>query len=254
MNVKCLGTGAADFLPTLKTTDRFTVNKNVRRSTSTLIDEALLIDCGPHVADAVSLFGVAVEKIEALLLTHPHSDHWNVDVVASIAAQLPHPLHLWYHEQVSMPDIPNTVKHPMRIREEYDVCGYAVTPLVANHDVIGCVHYSIEKDGKKLFYGADGAWLLSDTYGYMRGRLYDAIILDATVGDYVGDLRMASHNSIPMIRLMVPSFLTDKIANEQTKIVMTHLARTLHKPHDVICEQVAADGYIVAFDGMELSI
>lgn len=38
MDILFLGTGAADFLPTLADQDRFTVDKNVCRCTSTLLD------------------------------------------------------------------------------------------------------------------------------------------------------------------------------------------------------------------------
>jgi hypothetical protein len=41
---------------------------------------------------------------------------------------------------------------------------------------------------------------------------------------------------------------------EETKIILSHLARTLHKSHSETEELVKNDGYIVAFDGMEMEI
>ena len=80
------------------------------------------------------------------------------------------------------------------------------------------------------------------------------MILDATVGDYTGDFRLAEHNSIPMIRLMLPSFQTWSVAGKHTKIVLDHLARTLHKSHQETCELVQEDGFMVAYDGMVFEI
>lgn len=93
-----------------------------------------------------------------------------------------------------------------------------------------------------------------DTFYFMMQQAFDVMIMDTTVGDYEGDYRMAEHNSIPMIRMMEKSFRTVGIATEKTKIVLDHLAGTLHKPYEVLCETVKPDGYIVAFDGMQMTI
>jgi hypothetical protein len=65
---------------------------------------------------------------------------------------------------------------------------------------------------------------------------------------------MGEHNAIPMIRMMEKSFHTFGIADENTKIVLDHLARTLHPAFDEICASVEKDGYLVAYDGMQLSV
>ena len=86
------------------------------------------------------------------------------------------------------------------------------------------------------------------------GTGYDVMVLDATVGDYEGDYRVGEHNSIPMLRMMEKSFRTLEICDDKTLIVLDHIARTLHKPHDELCRQVQGDGYLPAYDGMRLSV
>ena len=252
MNLHFIGTGAADFHPILATEQKNTVDVNIRRSTATLLDESILIDCGPHTLDALTLFSCDSKRIKHIVLTHNHSDHCNLDNIASLAQKIGEPIRFWYNELLSMPEIPGVILSPMTVGKTYDISGYAFTPLGANH-CFGAVHYSIEKDEKKLFYGLDGAWLLHDTYYAMRDKKYDVMVLDATVGDYDGDYRMGEHNSIPMIRMMEKSFHTFGIAGENTKIVLDHLARTLHPTFDEVCASVAKDGYLVAYDGMKLS-
>lgn len=253
MLLKFLGTGAADFDPILQTPERFQVRKSLRRCTSTLLNGHILIDCGPHVADAMGLFSVDPACIDTLLLTHTHADHFDPQVIESIATKRAHPLHIWHSEEALVPQIPNTLLHPVKIRQEFTVGECTVTVLQANH-CAGAVHYSIAEDGKQMFYGTDGAWLLMDTYYYMKDRYYDLILLDATVGDYEGDYRMAEHNSIPMIRMMEKSFRTFGIANENTKILLDHMARTLHTSHEELERLAAKNGYLVAYDGMELTV
>lgn len=78
--------------------------------------------------------------------------------------------------------------------------------------------------------------------------------IDATCGDYVGDFRMAEHNSIPMIRLMMPSLRTIGALKENSRVFLTHIAPSLHKSHEETVKIVAPDGLEVAFDGLKLTI
>ena len=253
MKLFFLGTGAADFLPSLNDKDRFTIDKNIRRCTMTLLDDSTLIDCGPHLMDAIRIHGIAAEKIQNVLITHSHGDHFKAESLQALAASTGKVLHIWYPEELNLQGLDTFELHPMRIGEAYSVGALQVTPLRANH-AAGAVHYSIAAGEKSLFYGCDGAWLLLDTYNYMKKKNYDLMILDATVGDYEGDFRMAEHNSIPMIRSMLKSFHTVEIATEKTKIVLDHLARTLHKPYEETCKIVEQDGFVVAYDGMTMEL
>lgn len=254
MKITFLGTGAADFLPSLKDTDKYTLSKNIRRSCVTLIDESTLIDCGPHAIDEIKLLGIDASRIKNIIITHNHSDHFNKENVELIAQMSSHDICLWHGAECVMPEINSVKMQPMQIENEYAIGDLKVTALRANHSK-GSVHYSIESDGKRIFYGCDGAWILLDTFYYMKKRHYDLLILDATVGDYDGDYRLAEHNSIPMIRTMEKSFRTVKMIDDDSKIVLDHLARTLHKDtYEDICKCVEADGYIVAHDGMVMEI
>ena len=76
------------------------------------------------------------------------------------------------------------------------------------------------------------------------------MVLDCTVGDYVGDLRLGEHNSIPMIRLMLASFKTTSIIKDDSVIYLSHIAPSLHVSH-ADTERVAREiGCLVAYDGL----
>ena len=251
MELTFLGTGAADVCGWLKDDPKCgRDDKDVRRYSSTLLDGTILFDCSIFTVDSIEVYGIDVSKIQRLFITHFHSDHCNFGSIQQLAFKTEKPLEIYYSAEGEFPFIDNAVLHPLNAGETVEFDGYSITPFKANHNG-NPYHYSIEKDGKKLFYGLDGAWLLFDTYYAMKDMNYDAMILDATVGDYNGDYRMAEHNSIPMIRMMVESFKTFGIASDNTKIILSHMARTLHKGHEETVSCVKDDGYIVAFDGMK---
>jgi phosphoribosyl 1,2-cyclic phosphate phosphodiesterase len=133
----------------------------------------------------------------------------------------------------------------------YEVAdGVCVTGLPANHDPRAYPqHILLEVEGQKLYYGIDGAWMLHDSFKFLKNKKLDIAVLDCTSGDYNGDFRMGEHNSIPMIRLMLPSLKTIGAIDEHTSIILTHLAPSLHKSHaetEIIANEFGAT---VAYDG-----
>ena len=131
--------------------------------------------------------------------------------------------------------------------------GIAVTSLEANHTDFP-QHFIFEKAGKKIFYGLDGAWVLNESFRKMRNRHFDLLILDCTMGDYDGDLRISEHNSIPMVRMLLKSFATVGVTGQNSRVYLSHLAPSLHRPHtetEKICAQFGAH---VAYDGLTLEI
>lgn len=247
----CLGTGAADTMHKAFP-DNFD-NKDNRRCTASLLDGHILLDCGPHVLQSLAIAGADLQNITDVIFTHLHSDHCNIDNLTAIANVKTTPLHVWYIAGDAMPQIENIVLHPVKLFETYEGDGFTLTGLPGNHGV-PTMHPSIEIGGKKLLYALDGAWFTYDAVEHMKKKQYDAVVLDCTVGDYLGDYRMGEHNSVPMLRVMVPSMRTLDIIKEGTKVVLDHLATCLHKSYAETCALVKNDNFTVAFDGLKLEI
>jgi hypothetical protein len=88
----------------------------------------------------------------------------------------------------------------------------------------------------------------------LERRRLDLAVLDATMGDYDGDYRIGEHNSIKMLRVMLPSLKKVEIIDEHTKVYFSHLAPSLHASH-IETEKIANEiGASVAYDGLELEI
>lgn len=251
MHIRFLGTGAADFSPLLETEFKNKLDHNARRSSSILINDTILVDCGPHTLESLQIQGLDCSKITDLLVTHLHDDHYDPIIIAKLAKQCQTPLRMWYHEDASPESMDNVEFHPVKPFKMIETGQFRLVGLPANHTEFP-LHYDIEIDGVKLFYGCDGAWLLNDTFYAMMRREYGCMILDGTVGDYNGDYRLGEHNSIPMIRLMAESFRTQNVVADNGILCISHLARTLHKPHKETASGLGNEGYLVAYDGMSL--
>lgn len=251
-----LGTAAANFSPRLKTDCANCFDKDARRASCMLIGERYLVDCGLYVLESLRIAGTDVSKITDVFITHLHADHFVPEHVAKIAEGKETPLRVWVRRDAQLPEIPNTqiIHLPLHtvvpVSEEL-----TVESVDANHHPASFPqHLIFTIGGKQLMYALDGAWFLTASYNYLRNRNLDMMVLDATCGDYVGDYRLAEHNSIPMLRLMLPSLKTWGAINDNTKIYLSHLAPKLHLPHDETAAIVAKDGMLVAYDGLELEL
>ncbi len=147
----------------------------------------------------------------------------------------------------------------VKIGEAFEACGYKITPLGANHIVDGSpetpLHYIIEnREGRRLFYGCDGGWFVAHTWEFMRKIKFDAMILEATVGEKDGDFRLGTHNSIPMLRLIVAALWENGMIDSNTKLFASHIARTLHVSHEDTSERLNKLGIVTAFDGFEVTV
>lgn len=251
-----LGTCAADFNAQLLATeykDKF--GKDARRASCALLDGKYLIDCGPHAVDALCIEKTELSAITDIFVTHLHSDHFNPENVQKIAKAKPEKLRLWVREDAHLPDFENVEIIRMPLQKTLTVGKqFTVTGLEANHDRASAPQWLLfEKEGKKFLYALDGAWFINTTYYYLKNTKLALLVLDATCGDYEGDYRIGEHNTIPMLRVMLPSLKTWGITDEHTQIYLSHLAQSLHAPHDETVKRVEKDGLNVAYDGLKLN-
>ena len=57
-----------------------------------------------------------------------------------------------------------------------------------------------------------------------------------------------------MIRLLLPSLRANGIISDKTRVMLTHIAPSLHKPHDETVKLLRPEGLIVAYDGMRFTL
>jgi len=257
MKIRFIGTAACDYPKNLSELLKGVLDKDIRRGSSVLIDEHILVDCGEHALDSLAIQNIPLKNIDALFLTHLHGDHFRPDSVKTLLSVSPN-LKIYARSDaeaalraaLTPAEVPFV---PLELMKSIAIEDTVITAYPANHTEYPA-HYLFERDGKTFFYATDGAWIMYDTLKALQGRRLDFLVLDGTVGDYEGDFRVGEHNSIPMIRTMVKSFLTVNLCDEHSIVMLSHIAPSLHKPHAETEELLKKDNLSIAYDGLIVEI
>lgn len=256
MKILFLGTCAADYSPALKTVFKNCFDKDARRSSSVLLDDRILIDCGEHTLESLFIAKVDIRKITDIVITHFHPDHFKPDSINKILEYSENKIRLWVREDAVTSLIQGVEVVKMTPYVTYSLRDdLKVTGLKSNHDENSFPQILFFEDGeKRLLYALDGAWFVNRTFYWLSDKRLSLLVLDATVGDIVGDYRAAEHNSLPMIRLLIPSPKTICAIFEETKVYLSHIAPSLHKSHTETEKIVENDGLKIAYDGLTVEI
>ena len=220
MRILFLGTGAADYTGN---------EKELRRNSSVLIDDIILIDPNSYVPDAIKEFNVDVSKIKYVLNTHRHDDHYNEQTVKYLVS-----------EGATFIDT--------KPGDVIDLGEYRILAFRGNHTIPTC-HFIIEKCDKRIFYGLDGGWLMYEEIDAIWKKGVDLAVFDATVGFVEGDYRIFEHTSLNMILEMKKSINT-----AIKKYVISHMAYTLHTDHKTLEAEMNKHGVITAYDGLTIEL
>ncbi|MBO5221272.1 MAG: MBL fold metallo-hydrolase [Clostridia bacterium] len=264
MKLLFLGTGAAG---SLKRTEA-EMPEGSRRCASLRIDENVLVDVARQSFDYTVKLGKDPSSITDIFLSHAHGDHFCRDALMQYAAAAKEKIRFWCHKgavehlNLSEEDLQKIDLRPVEICDTWETAGMTVTALPANHLVgsFTCaerpLHYIFEKDGKKLYYGCDGGWYTAIEWEYMRANkvVFDAVIMDATVGEDAGNFRIATHNNLAMIRLLTLALRQNEMLAENALLIATHFANSCYDKSRTKEEVFGELGMIPAFDGKELEI
>lgn len=152
----------------------------------------LMIDCGTtrkYIFTHLSELGVARDDLDALLITHDHSDH-----IAQIRSFADLPV----YSPVMIDGIESFHVQPMR---PFTIETMRITPLALSHDAPGTVGYVIEDGMEKLVY-------ITDT-GYVNQN-YLPILSEA---DYI--IMESNHDVGMLMATRRPQFLKYRIYSDQ---------------------------------------
>lgn len=254
MKVLFLGTAAFDYSSKLATEFIDCFDLNARRSSSALLNDKYLIDCGDHGLDSLRIAKADIAKISDVFITHLHRDHYNSEYIESIAKKKNEELRVWVRADAVVPKLENVVYMRMEKGKKYAVDGeLCVAGFLANHEAeVFPQHLLFEDKEKSFFYGLDGAWFVNETYRALKNRALNCIVLDGSCGESVNDYRVGSHNSIPMLRVLVASLRTLGTVTADTQVYISHLAPSLHVSHEETVAILQKDRIAVAYDGLQI--
>ena len=267
MLILLLGTGSADGWPnpfcecSSCTTER--VAGRIRRPSSALIDDLILIDCGPTAPHAAGAAGRSLSAVQHVLITHGHPDH--LDPAFLLARQWTDasaPLVVWGPRgaiDLCRDWIAPAAPVELRVLEPGDRASlptdrgdYALLAVPAAHssgngDTLAeeaLLYQLTAPDGHRLLYATDTGPLPDSTIAMIE-RALDVVVLDETFGDYQD--HGTGHLDLATFAQQVSSLRTAGIANADTQIVATHLSHH-NPPTPQLRERLREEGVLVPAD------
>ena len=281
MKITVLGTAAATSMPlTFCNCDvckksRILGGKNIRKRSSIIINDELLVDMGPDSINACCMYGINAGNIKYLLQTHSHSDHFDaghfvtrwseyavkdmkhLDIVCSkgTADAMNHSIN--ENERIDLYDKKwqedlnyslNIIKHGEKIR----IDDYEITAIDSKHDsrVEGLI-YIISYENKNILYGTDLLEISDDAWNIIKNYKLDVVFLDQTYGK---GYNAGGHLDAEMITNYVKKMKEENIIDNNSLVYGTHFSHEGNDIHDKMEELALQNGYHIAYDGMKIEI
>ena len=276
MKIKILGSGGGEGFPApFCTCDhcemaRKAGGKSLRSLSQTMINDDLLVDFPMDTNSHCLRFGVNLGKLQNVLITHAHSDHYVPDLLRTRGGVQAHNLKyetiVFYGpsnlesicDQAHIPqEIRRNIRFvPLRDGEKISVGNYRVTALKALHSPeLGSLNYIIEEEEKRLLYLLDSGYPAQDTLTYLEslGLVFDCVIMDATFG-VAPPGTYIYHIGFEENKLLKEELVRRGAADRHTRFVVTHITHNKAQTHERIESIFAGTGIEVAYDGLVLEI
>lgn len=280
MKITFLGTAAIGYPLSFCNCDncknaRLHKGKSIRKRASLLINDEMIIDLGPDVQTAMTMYDKDMGNVKYLLQTHPHLDHYNEEM---LIARIPymsmknqyrlniiaHPLCIdnmssrisrfenadLITEEGKEKLLVNTIS--LNYGEKVDIDNYQVKCIHTLHDEKhGSALFVVTYDNKNIFYATDTRSLTEEAIKELSEYKLDVIILDHTFGktDY-----SFSHLNEDLFMKEINNLKELNIIDNNTKIYGTHISHDGMGCHDEIEEIAVNSGYNIAYDGLEINI
>lgn len=250
--------------------------KNLRKRSSIIINDDLLIDMGPDVMSASFMYNKSMADIRYCLQTHPHSDHFDA---SHLTTRIPEymgidtpPLQL-YGSAETLQKMSEMVRNegyvsdlfdpeakkrlnieviPVTTFQPFNVGQYEVVAFPTNHDVsVKSLLYAIKEDDFTLFYGTDTDTLTDETWdGFHQLKMrFNVVILDHTYGP---DADSGGHLNANRFIEHIGRMKKDHLLADDARIFATHISHEGNPIHSELSQYAANFSYEIAYDGLVL--
>lgn len=272
MKLTYLGTAAAEGMPAVFCNCEFCQEarrlggKNIRTRSQALINDDLLLDLPADTYHHFLQNGIEGHKIKYLFITHSHMDHFYPEELemrhgAFAHNQAVHTLRVFlndggfkknenYLKNVEGIEI-NLIKH----YETVDLGDYKLTALPARHFHGDNANIYIIEGDKTILYAHDTGYFFDEVFDFIKENQFqfDLISFDCTNVDIpISD--GGSHMGLPNIRRALARLCEIEAVKDTTIKVINHFSHNANPLQNVLEEKVKDDGFLVAFDGMNISI
>jgi len=239
--------------------------RDVRTRAGAVVDGVLKIDFGPDTYMQALQQGIDLTRLEHLIVTHAHGDHFAPGDLALrgtvYAHGLEHDLTVWAGDQalamarqaLAVERTTGVVLRRVRPFEPFAAGDFRITPLLADHNPLEtCYLYLIERGGRRLLWGLDTDLFPEETWAYLANRSpLHAVVLDCTNGPLTF---RGGHMGIGEVVAVRRRMLARGIATPETRFVATHFSHNGGLLHAELEERLCPEGFAVAYDGMRVQI
>jgi adenosylcobinamide kinase/adenosylcobinamide-phosphate guanylyltransferase len=199
VKVQLLGTAAADGWPNpfceCPSCESLRLDGVIRAQSAALIDDRLLLECGPDLPRSAERHHVLLNQIEHLIVTHGHWDHCSgIPLIIRQWAKVNSPLNViapsmalrslqhWVSPDSQIEWIEAVTFRPIALGD------YVVVPLLANHEAFGeSGILPLVTDGDSfVLWATDTGPLPEETIRALRSHPLDLVFLDETWGNIAG--------------------------------------------------------------------
>jgi phosphoribosyl 1,2-cyclic phosphate phosphodiesterase len=272
MRLTFLGTGGSEGYPAAFCTcarcerARQLGGPNLRRRSSIIVDDALLVDLGPDVVAGLQATGRSLANAHTILITHRHDDHFLPITLkyrrrSYVAQDLPMLTLCGSAPSLARLDSVPFTSGEMRLRTRiaqpgrwFELEGYRVLPLEANHNQhqgLEPLVYVIATESASVLYATDTGALPEATWLLLRSVKLDAVVLDATFwGDADADDHLTLDGVVEHVRRMRES----GILNARGRALATHFSHRSQPDHATLAARLAEAGVEVAVDGLVVEL
>ena len=285
MKITFIGTSAGEGYPGIWcecpncTAARKLGGHNIRGNCCAMIDDDFLLDFNAHFVSMAPRLGISPSRLQGLLVTHPHIDHFAPEYLSQRAAfikldglsfeqmqqhisprftSLP-TLHIYgnAHVRKKLFAADSVMEQQQRNALDFHLVkdgvsimqgDLTITPIRSQHTAIrGYTHnYIIERCGKTLLYACDTGGYDDDMLAIVLSKKYDCIIMEGTFG--VG-VDCDGHMSLARNRKMLRLFNEHNVWKNGMNFHLTHLCPHWTPPHDEYAAMLIEEGIEVAYDG-----
>lgn len=254
MELTFLGTGARDWTYEDRGTPGFRYYSGAMLGTDTLID------CGPYLFEAAADAGVDLSQVRFVIVTHRHVDHFSLKSLKKLAQMQPITVCVHENSVQGLSDIAGVTVVALTLFRQTALRDMAIVPMPANHSITPTsteqpVHYVIHKEGRTLFWGCDGAWMLNATWHAIKNMRFDLMVLDGTLGDVDGDNRIFEHNNLRMAEEMAQTFVNQGMLGDHGRVMISHLSRFTHTDMQTLEKRLLQKNLLTAaYDGLRVTL
>jgi len=234
--------------------------------TATLINDDLLIDCGPDLSAATQRFDVQLSHLETLLVTHAHEDHllpsnliWRgpdfcPTPITPLRVFGPGPATRALRRGPHWPTLAQKGAmslETVRAGQRWQSGQYQITALPATHDPgRAALLYTVSDGTHKLFYATDSGPLSERAWRLVAQEApFDAVLMEETMGH---TSHWGMHHSVESFLEARQRFTREGWLTEKARFVAFHFSHQSNPPHDELVRYFAPHDVLVAYDGMKL--